>query len=176
MKNITKHPARIVAEVLVLGGLLAGNVALASLTATVSATVTLQNISVTVADGSVSYGTLAANTTKTTLSGGLNDQQVATNAGNVAEDFNIKGQNSADWTLNSTAGTDQYVEKFCIATCGTEASPGAGFTALTTSYAALATNVAVSGTQAFDLLINTPTSSTHYSSQSVDVIVQAVAH
>ncbi len=167
--------ARIIVDILMLASLLVGDVALAAGTATVAATVTLQNVSVTVADGSVSYGTLAANTTKTTLSGGLNDLQTATNAGNVNEDLNIKGQNSTDWTLAGSAGVDQYIHKFCTATCGTEGTPGAGFTALTTSYASLGTTIAASGTKTFDLLINTPTSSTHFTSESVDVTVQAVA-
>src|SRR4051812_19098481 len=123
MNTINRKTVRIFAEVAVLGALLMANVSLATTTATVAATVTLQNVSVSVSDGSVSYGTLATNTTKTTLSGGLNDQQTATNAGNVAEDFNIKGQNSTDWTLGSTAASDQYIHKFCVATCGTEGTP-----------------------------------------------------
>ena len=167
---------RFLVEVIALAGLLAGSAALAANTATVAATVTLRNVSVTVSDGTVAYGILDVNTTKTTLAGGLADQQTATNAGNIAEDFNIKGQDSANWTLGATAGANQYIHKFCVATCGTEGTPGAGFTALTTSYASLASNVATSGTQAFDLLMNTPTSSSTYTAQSVDVIVQAVMH
>lgn len=175
MKNKSMKTVRIFGEVLALTALLVGNVSLATTTATVTATVTLSNVSVSVTDGSVSYGTLAVNATKTTLAAGLNDQQTATNAGNVTEDFNIKGQNSGAWTLsNSAAGVDVYMEKFCTATCGSEASP-TNFTALSTSYATLATGITVSGTKAFDLLINTPTSSSTFTSQSVDVTVQAVA-
>lgn len=147
-------------------------------TATVTSTVTVQNVSVSVADGTVSYGTLGTNTSESTLAApGLGDQQTATNNGNVAEDFNIKGSNSANWildTANSTA--DHYVHKFCVATCGTDASP-TNFTALTTSYAALgAGNVATSGTQTFDLRITTPQTSSVFTSQSIDVTIQAVAH
>lgn len=150
---------------------------MASGTATVTATVTVQNVSVSVADGSVAYGTLAANTSKSTLSGGVNDQQTATNDGNVAEDFNIAGSNSANWTLNTVnTTTDNYIHKFCTGTCGTEGSP-TNFTALTTSYAALgAGNVAASGTQVFDLRITTPQTSSVTTQQSVNVTVQAVAH
>ena len=184
MKNTNSRVVKIFLDIVVLGGLLVGTGALATTTATVSATVTLQNISVTVSDGTVAYGTLAVNTSNNTVpgTGGMNadagDVQTATNAGNVAEDFNIKGQNSTDWTLASSAGVDQYVQKFCIASCGTYASPtGGSFTALTTSYAALgAGNFAASGTQTFNLLLTTPTSSTHFTAQSVDVTVQAVAH
>lgn len=151
-------------------------VATAATTATVAATVTVQNVSVSVTDGSISYGTLALDSSKSTLSGGVNDQQTASNNGNVAEDLNIKGQNSTNWTLDTAnTVTDHYIHKFCTATCGTEGSP-TNFTALTTNYATLATNVASSGSQTFDLRITTPQTSSVYTAQSVDVMVQAVAH
>ncbi len=145
----------------------------AATTGSVTATVTTQNISLTVTDGAVTYGTLNANTSKSTITADLNDLQTATNNGNVAEDFNIKGQNSTNWTLAGTSGSDQYVHKFCITTC---AAPPTNFTALTTSYQALATNKAASGTQTFDMQITTPSPSTVYTQQSVDVTVQAVAN
>ncbi len=196
MRNNNPRVAKIFADIVVLGALLAGNVALATTSATVSATVTLQNVSVTVADGSVSYGILAVDTTKTTLAGGLSDAQTATNAGNVAEDLSIKGQDSSDWTLNNGspgydgtgAGVDTYLHEYCTGTCGTEGTPiyndgtglpgngGTSFTPLTTSYQFLGSNIANSGTKTFNLLVHTPTSSTHYTSQSVDVTVLAVAH
>lgn len=138
-------------------------------TASVTATVTVQNISVTVADGTVAYGTLAVNASADTNPA---DTQTATNNGNVTENFNIKGQNSANWTLANIAGADNYVHRFCTATCTT---PPTNYTALTTSYQTLAASVATSGTQTFDLVITTPTSSTNYTEQSVDVTVQAVA-
>lgn len=72
----------------------------------------------------------------------------------------------------ATVGSDQYVHRFCTATCG---SPPTNYTALTTSYQTLATGVAASGTQTFDLYITTPNPSTVYTQQSVDVMVQAVA-
>lgn len=153
-------------------------IAQAGTTATVTSTVTVQNVSVSVSSGTVSYGTLATNTSLSTLaSPGLGDQQTATNNGNVAEDFNVKGQDSANWILDTANSTlDHYIHKFCVASCGTDASP-TNFTALTTSYAALgAGNVATSGTQTFDLRITTPQTSDNFTSQSVDVTVQAVAH
>jgi len=149
-----------------------GAVVRAATEGTVTTTVTVQNISVTVTDGTVTYGTLANNSTKGTHSGDLNDLQTATNNGNVTEDFNIKGQNSGDWTLAGTAGSDNYVHQFCTASCTT---PTTNYTVLTTSYQTLTTGVAASGTQTFDLYINTPNPSTVYTEQSVDVIVQAVA-
>lgn len=145
------------------------NVALAASTATVTATVTAQNISVSVSDGTIAYGTMAVNS-----SAGTNgsDTQTATNDGNITENLNIKGQNTAAWTLAATAGANQYVHQFCKATC---ASAPTNYTALTTNYQTLATSVAASGTQTFDLYVTTPTSSASYTQQSVDVIVQAVA-
>lgn len=141
----------------------------AATTASVTATVTVQNVSVTVADGTAAYGTLAVNTSADT---NPLDTQTATNNGNVAENLNIRGQNSANWTLGAAAGADTYVHRFCTATCTT---PPTNYTALTTSYQTLATGVAASGTQTFELEITTPTSSTNFTQQSVDVTVQAVA-
>lgn len=143
------------------------NIVRGATTATVSATVTVQNISVSASDGTVAYGTLGVNS-----SAGTNgsDTQTATNNGNITEDLLIKGANSANWTLGATAGTDQYVHKFCLATC---AAPPTNYTALTTSYQDIHEDLAASGTQTFDLYITTPTSSTSFSQQSVDITILA---
>ncbi len=143
----------------------------AATTGSVTATVTTQNVSLTVTDGSIVYGTLTANTSKSTIASDLNDLQTATNDGNIAEDFNIKGQNSGNWALAASSGTDQYVHRFCTASCAT---PPTNFTALTTSYQVLANSKAASATQTFDMQITTPNPSTVYTQQSVDVTVQAV--
>ena len=143
----------------------------AATTASVTATVTVENISVSVTDGTVSYGTLGLNS-----SAGTNgtDTQTASNDGNVAEDFNLKGSDSAAWTLDTAnSTTDHYMHKFCTATC---ASAPTNYTGLTTSYQALASNVAALGNQTFDLYITTPQTSSVYTAQSVDVTVQAVIH
>lgn len=143
----------------------------AATSATVTATVTVQNVAVSVSDGTVAYGTLGTSSSANTASGDLDDSQTATNDGNVATDFNIRGQNSANWTLAASVGADQYKHDFCVTDC--DGTPT--WTALTTSNQSLASSVASSGTQVFDLRINTPSSSTNYTSQSVDVIVQASA-
>ncbi len=127
-------------------------------------------ISVTVSDGVVTYGTIPANTTKSTCSTELNDAQTVTNNGNVNENFNIRGQNSANWTLGATAGSNQYVQKFLNGTCSTFS----GGTALTTSDQSFATGIAPSGTATLNLQINTPNPSTVYTQQSVDVTITAV--
>lgn len=141
-------------------------------TSTVTATVTVQNISVSVSDGTITYGTLGTSSTQDTTSTGADDSQTATNDGNVTEDFNIKGQDSANWTLAATQSTDQYFHKFCTTDC--DGTPT--WTALTTSYQTLASSVSTSGTQIFDLQIGTPSSTSNYTQQSVDVTVQAVAN
>lgn len=118
---------------------------------------------------------MALNASKSTITADLNDLQTATNNGNVAEDFTIKGTNSATWTLDSANSTaDHYIHMFCTATCS---SPPTSFTALTTNDQALgAGNVAAAGTQTFDLRITTPQTSSVYTQQSVNVTVTAAAH
>ena len=162
----------IVSILLVVGITSFSRVVHAATTDTVTATVTVQNISisVSVSDGVVAYGTLGTNTSADTNPA---DTQIATNNGNITEDFNISGQNSAAWTLAAIAGADNYVHKFCNAACG---NPPTNYTALTTSYQTLATAVAPSGTKTFDLYITTPTSSSSFTQQSVSVTVQAVAN
>jgi hypothetical protein len=139
--------------------------------ATVTATVTAQNVSVAVTDGTITYGTLATGTTQDTSASGVDNSQTATNSGNVAIDINIRGNDSGDWTLGSSAGTDIYTHKFCTTTC--DSSPT--WTGLTTNYQTLSSSVSASGTQEFDMQIGTPSSTTNFSEQSVDVTVQAVA-
>lgn len=139
--------------------------------ANVSATVTVQNVSVSVSDGAVAYGTLSAGGTENTTSGGVNDSQTATNDGNVTEDLNIRGANSTNWTLAATSGSDQYVHEFCTTDC--DSSPT--WTALTTSNQTLATSVADSGTQVFDLKVTVPSPSSVDTAETLTVTVQASA-
>ena len=150
--------------ILSLVGMVVGVVAQGADTASVAATVTVQNISVTVTDGTVAYGVMAAGASKDTLSPA--DLQTATNNGNVTENFNIRGTDSGTWTLGATAGSNVYVHKFST-------NSGAAWTALTLVNQTLATGKAVGGTQTFDLQITTPTVSADYIEHSVNVTVQA---
>jgi hypothetical protein len=146
----------------------------AATTGTVTATVTVQNISLTVADGTITYGTMSTSENKdtTTAAQQLNDSQTATNNGNITENFNIKGIDSTNWELADTAGADTYTHKFCTSNCDTSPT----WTAMNEdTYTSLTTGITSSGNQVFDLQIGTPTSSTNFTSQSVDVTVQAVA-
>ncbi len=142
----------------------------------VTATVTAQQVALSVSDGSVAYGTLSTGTTASTATGdsdSIDDTQVITNNGNVDEDFELQGQNSSpdSWILAATSGENQYVHEYCTSDC--DGSPT--WTALTTSYASIATGVSATATQDFDLRIIMPSSTTVSAEQSVDVTVQATA-
>jgi hypothetical protein len=140
-------------------------------TGVVTATVSAQNIAVSVTDGTVTYGTLGmGSSANTTSTGGNHDSQTAQNTGNISESLNIKGQDSTAWTLQATAGSEQYTHKFCITNCDTTPVWGS----LSIGYTTLATGIGVTASQAFDLMIGTPTVTTNYDSQSVNVTVQAV--
>jgi hypothetical protein len=153
-------------------GMVIGAAVLGATEATITATVTVQNISLSVSDGSIAYGVLPTGYSKSTCD--LNDTQTVTNDGNVAEDFNIKGQNSQNWTLGSTPGSEVYVHKFATSSCeyiNWDTAP-----ALTTSYQTMATNVAQNATTTLNLRITTPTTTNHYTEQDVSVTVMAAAH
>lgn len=148
-------------------------------TGTVTCTVSGQLVSVSVSDGSVSYGTLALSGTKNTAlyndltnQSGMQtaDTQTASNNGSVAEDFNIKSSDAVgtqSWTLGSP-DVNSFRHEFL--------PNGGSWTTLTTVYQTLASNVAVSGTKTFDLRITMPSSTSDYSSHTITVTVQAVAH
>lgn len=165
----THHLLTFLPAAILLGLLSVASVYAAS-TGTVTATVTAQNISVSVADGSISYGTVALSSSADTTSNGVNDSQTATNDGNITENFNIKDAGStAAWTIAGTVGADTYKHEFCTSTCDTTPS----WTALTGNYQTLASSVSTSGTSVFDLKLSTPTSSASYTQQSLTVTVQA---
>ncbi len=170
-RKITK-PFVVSTGIIGLAGILvAYSVALAGSSATVTATVTVQSISLSVADGAVAYGTLGSNTSKSTCTSELNDAQTVTNDGNVAETFRIKGVATANWALGATTASDQYVHQFKNGTCSTFS----GGTALTTSDQDLATNIAAAGTSTLNLQITTPNPSTVFTQQSPNVTLTAIA-
>ena len=140
--------------------------------------ITYSVVAVSISDGSVDYGVLISGSSKDTTSGGLNDTQVATNSGDVDEDFNIKGQNSVDWTLAASAGSEQYIHAFCDSGSGSPdpCDSGPTWTSLTTNYQTLEIVVSPSDTKKFDLKITTPTSTNATAQQTVNVTIQAVEH
>lgn len=173
MKN--QKLAFVVCSVILFGALCTRTIFAAS-TGTVAATVTAQNVSITVGDGTIAYGTMATNASKSTVFADLNDAQAATNSGNVTEDFYIKGSNSANWTLDTAnSTTDHYIHKYCKASDINCLAPATNYTALTTSDQVLATGVAASGFKKFELQLTTPQTSSVFTSQSVDVTITAAA-
>jgi hypothetical protein len=140
--------------------------------------ITYAVVTITVSDGSVAYGGRPQATITDTTTSGVNDTQTVTNAGDSAEDINILGQNSANWTLANTAGNEQYVHSYCTTGSGSPdpCDSGATWTPLTTSYQQLATNLAVAATQRFDLQLSTPSSSATSAQQTLNITLQAVTH
>lgn len=143
-------------------------------TANVSATVTAQNVSISLngTDGSVAYGTIALNASQDTTPTGVNDTESIQNNGNVTEDFTITGANSANWTINTSNSTqDNYIHQVCTVTC--DSSPS--WVSMTTGALKLADDIAASGTLDFDLKVTTPQDSTVYTQQTLGVTVTASA-
>lgn len=122
--------------------------------------------------GTIAYGVVAI--ARDTTSSGVNQTQVVRNNGNVAEDFDIKGQATANWILGLAAGNATYKHEWCTVNCDT--SPV--WNIFTTNYAGsfLASNVAANATQDFDLRITVPTSNQSVFQQTAVVYIQATQH
>ena len=135
----------------------------------VSATVKVQNVAVTVTDGSIDYGVLATGGTQTPIF--LGDTQSGENTGNVTEDFNIMGSDTASWTLGTDgAGVEIYWHEYTV-NASTYTSIDQG------TYKTMRNSVSSEGTiddATFDFRITTPTSTTQYATQAADLTVQAV--
>lgn len=139
---------------------------------TVTATVTAQSITIDAVDGVVAYGTIAVSGSQNTVT--LGDTQSVVNLGNVNTDVSIQGQDSGTWELDlAVIGADQYTHE--ISTDGGTAWAFFDEDAYYDFVTALEEYGTESETQTFDLRISTPSSSTVYTSQSVDVSVQSAA-
>lgn len=139
-------------------------------TASVAATVTPGEISVTVDPTTFDYGTMPLNTSKTSYT--AIPGKITATVGSVNTDLDIKGANADGattgvWTLAGTTGVDTYVHGFGLGTT----DPGT-YTNLTTTYQDMA-SVTADGTQDFGLKITTPTSSTVMEQYTVPVTVLA---
>lgn len=149
---------------------------LAATTDDVTATVTPKIISVLLSPTSVDFGVVAVNSYKDTTSGssGVNTSITATNNGTVAESFGVQGSDSGDWALvpiASHGNAEEFAMEYCNnGTCDVTpnwADIGDG------SYATLGTNIALLGTQEFDLRIRTPFSTIATAEQSITITVLA---
>jgi len=144
-------------------------------TASVSATVTSELITISVADGSVAYGILPVNTSKDTI-GGPVQTQVVTNDGNVNVNLGVKSSDAVggtNWNLAATnAALDEFTHEFAP-----DGSTWAAFNMDNATYATLgAGNIAANGgTQNLDLRIKTPASVTDNTEKTITVTVLATA-
>ena len=169
----------LIASIAILGlvGMVVGITASAATDGTVTATVTPQNISVSLSATSTNYGILALSTSDGSRTTATSSVFTVTNNGNVTENFDIRGASSTDWTLNSSpattgaVGSNQFVHRFdadSVFTTGTAK-------ALSTSNQTLGASIATSGTQDFVLQMNMPTASSVTAQQSTTVTVVATA-
>ena len=148
--------------------------------ADVTATVTPGIVSVSVSDGGVAYGTVLLNTNRTTALGdgdSIDDTQTATNSGTVSVNLGVRSSDASGatpWNLATDPGADAFYHGFCTTTCDSLPIWNA-FNVDNATYSSLAAGVAASGSQAFDLKITTPTSSTDSGAHTITVTVQATA-
>lgn len=150
--------------------------------AAVTATVTVQNVAMTLSQTTFDYGTMSSNTSSTTVSLWAGAGIIATNTGNVNEDFDINGANTGTgaagngWDLDTATSTANiYAHRFCNDTDNVCTTPWTNYTAMTTSPGALDTAVAAEGTVVFQLQMHTPNPSTKFTQQSAAVTVTASA-
>ena len=121
--------------------------------------------------GLVSYGTISANSSKSTSE--ISQTQTVQNDSGSTENLNIKTSNATGgttWTLGSAPGNNIFVFEF-------KATGDADYTKFSApdSYQTLATGVTASSTKNVDLRITTPTTSSDYQQKTVTITVQAVA-
>lgn len=147
----------------------------AASTGDVTATVTVQNIQLTLSQTTFDYGTMAANTASSTIGLWAVAGVVVTNTGNIAEDFDINGANTGSWAISTATASDVYVHKFCNDTALDCATPETNYTALAAGTSVLSAGVATSGTIAFQLSLTTPNPGTVFTEQSAPVTVTASA-
>ena len=152
------------------GGFLLGHITRAATTAAVNATVTAVNLAISVADGSIAYGSVNLSTATTTAGNG--ETQVVTNDGSTMK-LNVKSSDATTgttWTLASTIGSNQFKHEFSTTT-------GATWTVMpdNATYVTAKPSVAVSGTVDFDFRLTAPSGSADYQQKSITITVQAVA-
>jgi len=120
------------------------------------------------------YGFLPENASSSTLSLWSGAGITAANNGNVIENFNIHGSNTAHWTLGSSSSANCYVHEFCNDTDYSCTNPPTNYTPLSTTPQTLKSGVAPSGAAVFQLRVTMPTQSAVYTQQSANVIITAV--
>ena len=132
---------------------------------TVNATVTAQQVAMSVTESLVEYGVLSVGDVDKVPNPAFFD---ATNDGNVPVDFVIRGFDTAAWTLAGSVGADQYIHRFSI-------NGGGSFAPLSETPTGLVTGVTPTTTQTVHLNLDMPTSTAATASQDADVKVLATA-
>ena len=142
--------------------------------APVSATVTAELITISVASGSVTYGILPTDTNEDTVS--LSQTQVVTNDSNVAVDLEVKSSDAAGGTPWNLAATNEALDEFTHE-FAPDGSTWAMFDVNNDIYTSLAGNIAAStGTQDLDLKIKTPSSVSDNTQKTIIVTVLATKY
>ena len=160
----------------------AGQAAQAANPATISVTVTIQNLSVS-ATGPIAFGTVT--TTSQTVSGSAS---TVTNDGNVTETFSLSVTNPASWTAVQAApsAAEEYalLAQFNSSTPTAASFTYANHALSTTSVASSATkfagdqtglSIAAAATRSLWFRFNAPTSTGVTTQQTITVTVTAAA-
>jgi hypothetical protein len=150
--------------------------------ATITVTVTIQNISVSTSAGTYAFGTVASGSTTVST-----DSIAVTNNGNVSETYSLSVTDPAGWTaVQAAPSTDQYA---LHAQFNTTVPTPASFTyanhALSTTPTACSAtkfagnqdglSVPASGVIALWLKFEAPSSSTIFTQQSITLTITAAA-
>lgn len=123
-------------------------------TSTVTTTVNIGTVSVTVDEGTVTYGTMPYDTEKTSLSVLLNN--IKATVGSVITDLTIKGSDTEDWTLSTNTGENLYIHSFGLAVDST--TEAGDYSPLSTTPTVFVNDMTASSTQYFGLKIKTAAS------------------
>lgn len=120
-------------------------------------------ISIVVSDGSVNFGNVPLNSSKSTVD--ISKMQSVTNNGNVSVNVSIRGEDTVcPWTLGSSVGPDAYVYEFQAA---------GPWTQIQKTNSLLKENLGVSESQNFHLRFWTPTFTSCLDEQTVNVTLVA---
>ena len=157
--------------ILALVGLGVGMSAGAATEGTVNATVTAELVSLTVEDGSVSFGILPVNTNADTVT--LGQTQSATNTGNVAINIGVRSSDAIGGTEWNLAATNAAENEFTHEFSSDSGSTWTSFAVDNNVNTSFATDVAAGNAETLDLRIKTPTSVTDNVEKTITVTALA---